>query len=89
MKKVYEKPQIVFESFEMSSSIAAGCEFTDVNATQGVCAYLTRYGNRYVTIFTSDVGACHTTEQGGGVQEDGYNRICYHVPNDNNDLFNS
>lgn len=25
MKKIYNKPQIVFESFELTASIAAGC----------------------------------------------------------------
>lgn len=87
MKKVYEKPQFMFESFEMSTNIASGCQHTNVTYSSGQtgCGYQVggdRFNNE-TTIFTSEV-SCEAT------QDDGvYNGICYHVPTAGNNIFNS
>ena len=83
MKKTYEKPQIVFESFAMSTCIAAGCKFTNVTHSDGElgCGYADQRFNKVV--FTSDL-LCTTIEDDGD-----YNGICYHTPVDENSLFTS
>ncbi len=86
MKKVYTAPQILFESFTMSTNIAAGCEAIVGNPSKNTCAY--SYEDEFagpVSIFTSQVSGCLVTE----VQEDGYNGFCYHVPNEEFNLFAS
>ena len=83
MKKVYSKPEILFESFAMSTNIAAGCYYTNVTHGRDEygCGYkLDRYNK---VIFTSGMG-CTTTEDDGD-----YNGICYHVPSEESNLFNS
>lgn len=37
-EKTYVKPQVFFEDFQLSASIAAGCEYT-TNHTMNMCAY--------------------------------------------------
>lgn len=80
MKKVYTKPAILFDSFELSQSIAAGCEIITGYA-RNVCAYELRTGQN---IFLEGISDCTTIEAGGE-----YNGICYHVPIDTNNLFTS
>ena len=83
-KKPYQKPEIVYEDFSLSTNIAAGCETIITNATKDACAYQTNYAGKITNIFTADIPAvCTTTEV------DGNNGLCYHVPLENNDLFNS
>lgn len=82
MKRNYVKPEIMFENFTMSTNIAAGCNF--ISKLQGkvdACGYMDDRGNG--PIFTSDVNGCTYT------QPDGYDSICYHVPNENYDIFTS
>ena len=81
MKKVYEKPEIVFENFSLSTNIAAGCEYTDPN---------------HPDLFFSGMGYAFTSEANCGypipneVGGDGdFNGICYHVPSEIKNLFNS
>lgn len=81
MKKSYSKPEIFFEDFSLSTSIAGSCDKIIDNATKYVCAYYDERHNKYV--FTDDIGACTTKN------EDGTNGICYHTPIDTSDLFNS
>ena len=83
MKKTYEKPQIIFESFELSQSIAAGCAY-QANAARGICGFDTGVG----ILFTAEVLAC--------LGEDGIipapgddDSICYHAPGDNSNVFSS
>ena len=82
MKKVYEKPEIVFENFSLSTSIAAGCEKTTALQYGGTCGI--RWGHS--TIFTSDVDQCSTKVIDG---DTAYNGLCYHVPNADYNVFNS
>lgn len=71
MKKVYSKPEIVFESFILSQSIAAGCEYTDPN-------HVDLYMNGKGFAFTTEANCAYkVTNQAGGDGE--FNGICYHV----------
>ena len=81
MKKAYSKPQILFESFEISQSIAGSCEEI-VNAMPGSCGLVLFPGK---TLFTSEmVGICNTTPSPGQFDD-----LCYDVPSDNNNVFSS
>jgi hypothetical protein len=71
VKKVYTKPEIVFDSFELTESIAAGCSFISSNIAPYECAILDKELN--YTIF-SDYSMCQSTPPGGN------DSICYHVP---------
>ena len=71
MKKLYTKPEIIFDSFELTESIAAGCTFITSNVSPYACAVLDKeFG---YTIF-SDYAICDSTPPGGN------DSICYHVP---------
>lgn len=83
MKKVYSKPEIMFESFAASTDIAAGCEAkTNTPNNLDGCGYKPE-GVTY-SIFMTGMHGCDR-EYGDGA----YNGICYHVPTENNNLFNS
>lgn len=87
MKKVYTAPQILFESFTMSTNIAGNCESIVGNPTQGTCAVI---GTGGVNIFDSSVGtACTDTPEDWGFGDDMYDGFCYHVPVEATTLFNS
>ena len=79
MKKKYEKPIFIFEDFSLGTSIAAGCEFKTDNQTQGVCGYPTKGG----VIFISNIEGCKYH------QTDNNDSLCYHVPTDYTNIFNS
>lgn len=84
MKKVYEKPQFMFESFEMSTNIASGCQHTNVTYSSGQtgCGYkVGRFDD--MIVFTTEVN-CESTYDDGK-----FNEICYHVPTAGNTIFNS
>lgn len=71
MKKAYTVPEIMFDSFELSDGIAAGCAFISSRQDPYVCPVLDEeFG---YTIF-SDYTVCHSTPPGGN------DSICYHVP---------
>ena len=80
MKRAYVKPDIVFESFTLSTNIATGCEHV-ANHTKGVCNYTFRWGyNQEYTIF--DAGVANGCDVDTIDEEiDG---ICYHNPSSNN-----
>lgn len=85
MKKEYVKPQIVFESFTLSTNIAADCETITSLHGRGSCGYPTRDGVVFVDSYTGcDVTA--PVENGESVYG---NTVCYHVPIDSKNLFNS
>lgn len=79
MKRSYEAPEILFEDFTMSTSIAAGCGKIINTATENICGYETRNG----TVFVEGISGCEYT------QPDGHDGVCYHVPIDSTDLFAS
>lgn len=86
MRKTYSKPEIMFEDFTMSTSIAVGCEGIVGNPTKGSCAVLTSSGDK---IFTSTVGECVFKPSDMGSNDDTWDGFCYHVPVEYNNLFNS
>lgn len=81
MKKVYAKPEIVFENFSLSTSIAAGCDHDTSLQTYGVCGI--EWGGD--TIFLTDILGCIDKYD----TDDGNSGICYHNPTDTTKLFNS
>jgi hypothetical protein len=91
MKKKYEAPRIVFDSFELSTNIAGDCEEKTNNPSNSTCG-LTLTGN--LSVFLETITGCidfrvDVDENGDGYYGSGpYNTICYHVPFGNN-LFNS
>lgn len=80
MKREYKKPIVVFENFCMSTNIAAGCEFKNDLKGQGECGYPTRTGD---VVFVLGITGCTYT------QEDTNGNLCYHVPTENTNIFNS
>lgn len=80
MKKKYESPKIFFESFKLSSSIAAGCEVLSTPAVAFVCPVNDpEIGG---TIFMSE-DICDFTSPSI------YDKICYDVPLENHNVFSS
>jgi hypothetical protein len=82
MKKAYSQPDILFESFSLSSSIAATCAFNITTQYNGNCAVM--YGDK--AVFTGDIGACLVKVADGSPI---FNGLCYHVPVSQNSIFNS
>ena len=84
MKKTYMRPEIMFESFTLSTNIAGDCQIKTWTPSEGNCAYTYEdefFGELY--LFVDGVTACKDNDADGE-----YNGICYHAPADNN-LFNS
>lgn len=81
MKKAYSKPDIIFEDFSLSTSIAAGCEEIPVNSTTN-CGV--QFGRQ--TIFLDGIQGCARV-----VQEDlsEFDRLCYHNPSADYNVFMS
>ena len=79
MKKEYSKPMAFVEDFSLQTSIAAGCEFKTNNSVQGTCGYPTRNG----VVFMSTITGCEYHEP------DDNDSLCYHVPTDLTNIFNS
>lgn len=85
MKKVYSKPDVAFDDFSLSVSVA-NCEIHVVGANSGECAYEYDPG---VFIFTSEIQGCWSVNGGIPVEDSVTNGFCYHVPIESNNLFNS
>jgi len=84
MKKVYEKPDILFEDFSLCTDIAVGCEVI-ANHSYNVCVYEEDDGRGNVlTVFTEDVMGCVYKPANGN-----HNGLCYHNPSITNTLFTS
>lgn len=76
MKKAYVTPDIVFESFEITENIAAGCTLINSHFAPYDCPV---FDEEIGLAYFSQLGTCHLTPPGGN------DSICYHVPvNDNN-----
>lgn len=76
MKKVYSKPDILFEDFSLSTNIAAGCAM--IAGYEGG-KYGVKFGGLY--IFTDKCFDNVGTNEWEG--------ICYHVPNEGFNAFSS
>lgn len=79
MKKKYVKPELYFESFELSASIAAGCKHI-TGHQMDMCAY--EVGGR--SVFVDNVSSCTTKTPDGS-----WESLCYHNPEEANKLFAS
>ena len=82
MKKTYTKPEIVFESFSFSTSIAGDCERIVGNPSRGTCGVPDATG-QFPVFIDSNTGCVITGS------DDQYDGFCYHVPVDSKNLFNS
>lgn len=78
MKRKYVKPELYFESFELSSSIAAGCKLIS-NSAEYACPV--RDPDFDKTIFTND--GCDYSPQ------DDDTKICYQPPEGNIHVYTS
>lgn len=82
MKKPYIKPQIAFESFQLSTSIAASCALLGTNAAQYFCPV--EDPDSGFMIFADDLTSpCDTAPVGGN------DSVCYDVPVANWNVFTS
>ena len=87
MKKLYSKPEIMFEDFTLSENIAGDCEAPFVgNPSKDSCAIV---GTGEQNIFSGRVSACEFKPEDFGQSPDMWNGLCYHTPTDANNLFNS
>ncbi len=88
MKRVYNKPEIMFEDFSLSTNIANGCEF-EASFSKGTCAAKVEEMGLTWNVFFSDIAACTTTAPGKEEDDNEFNGICYHVPVDTSNVFSS
>ena len=82
MKKAYSKPEIMFDDFSLSANIASVCEEKVGSPTEYTCGL--KYGMS--TIFTQDSTGCKTKVDDGSGK---YNGLCYHIPSEDYNVFNS
>lgn len=83
MKKVYTKPQIMFESFALSTAIAS-CKYEAVfdDSIAGGCQGY--FDNAFEqVVFTDAVVGCIFVPPGEN------DSVCYHNPTDQNNIFSS
>ena len=81
MKKTYSKPDVLFEDFSLSTSIAAGCERKTLLPGPETCGF--KFGADVV--FVTGVAGCQEIVDDGSIA-DGF---CYHTPSDAFNLFHS
>lgn len=86
MKKYYEAPEILFEDFSLSDSIAGNCESIVGNASKGSCCVK---GTGGVNVFSGTIPVCEFKPEDLGGISDEWDGFCYHVPTEYNNLFNS
>ena len=88
MKKTYSKPDIFFEDFSLSTSIAAGCEKIPVTL-KDACGI--QWGNSF--IFVENIGGCKKKivegKAEGNIVDEENNALCYHNPSENFNVFYS
>lgn len=85
MKKTYAKPQIVFESFIMSTNIAGDCEEKTWLPSNNSCGM----DFSGLVVFMQDMNGCKDIQVDNVGGDGEFNGICYHVPSGDNNLFNS
>lgn len=83
MKKPYNKPEILFDDFSLTTSITAGCEFKNGLHTEGSCGY--DFGRSVGVVFSDSIEQCKYKAN----PDAEFNSLCYHNPGEYNDIFNS
>jgi len=84
MKKVYSKPEIVFENFSLSTNIAGDCEEKTNLLSSNICGM----DFSGLNVFLEGITGCSDIKIGNVGGDGEFNGICYHVPYGEN-LFNS
>lgn len=83
MKKAYVKPQIAFESFQLTSNIAGDCnQKPNTQANEATCGY---NDNGWIIFHNEFICDILIDSAGTGA----YNRFCYHVPTSDISVFAS
>lgn len=83
MKKTYVKPEVYFESFELSANIAAGCGADVMGKVTTHDIHSCGYNFNSKVIFNTEGVCTHFTQDGA---EFG---LCYDIPNADNKIFAS
>ena len=86
MKKTYIKPEIMFDSFELSTNIAGSCDEKLYTPNNTSCGYVPEGYDK--AIFITGISGCEEKHDDGNGDGD-YNGLCYHVPTTGYNLFNS
>ena len=81
MRKAYVKPEIFFEDFSLSTSIASCAVVTSAPNEGQLCGYAPAEG--WDPIFADTTKGCVS------ITPEGENTLCYDVPTDSPNLFNS
>lgn len=89
MKRIYEKPEIMFESFALNTSISAGCEGINSSPTAGECAIVGTGEGSGIAMFNGLIAACIFKIEDAGQSTDEYDGLCYDVFNGAGNWFNS
>ena len=84
MKREYAKPIIVFEDFTLTTSIASGCEVKTNLQAMGNCGWIPSDRWNQGAIFMDSSTGCAITPS-----QTVYDTLCYHVPTESYNLFNS
>lgn len=82
MKKHYEKPQILFESFTLSTNINAGCDHKTWLPSENQCGI----DFSGLMVFMTGMTGCENIQIG---ENEAFDGICYHAPSEDNNLFTS
>lgn len=81
MKKTYTRPELFYENFQLSQSIASGCEGI-ANFNERECSVLLQGPGYDIKLF-SMVNVCRDVPP----NPDDY--VCYHAPSEANNVFSS
>ena len=85
MKKVYSKPEIMFEDFTLSVNIAGDCEEKTNLPSNSTCGM----DFSGLTVFLDNMGGCSDIKVPSSNGDGEYDGICYHIPTGDKNLFNS
>lgn len=86
MKKLYSAPDILFESFTMSTNIAGQCEGEPVgNPSRGTCGIPGSMPG--FNLFSEGIVGTNGCQM--ITEDDPNDEFCYHAPSEYNNLFNS
>ena len=85
MKIKYQKPQILFEGFELETSIAATCQYVQSpTKTYDTDCMAYPIDDKELKIFSASNSNCKFSPVDGL-----YDDLCYQVPNDAMNVFHS